>query len=219
MEEDEEEEEDADDPGHLGPSTPKKTRLYRGDLSKEERPKHRQQKFRTDWLKMDVFKMWLAPLKSNEYGAYCKFCKQTLVSEIGVLKNHSKGKKHIQIMQGSSSKQQSITSFTTKEKSPDLKKQLVSIAEIKLAGYFAEHNIPFLAADHISDLMKEIFPDSEIAKYINVKRTKTTAIVKNVIGVSQKIKLATKLKKQKFSLLTDESTDIGTVKTSCVVVR
>lgn len=140
-------EEDGDDPGYQGPSTPKKTRLYRGDLSKEEIPKHRQQKFRTDWLTMDVFKMWLAPLKLNEYGAYCKFCKQTLVSEIGVLKNHSKGKKHIKIMEGSSSKQQSITSFTTKEKTPDLKKQqLVSIAEIKLAACFAEHNIPFLAA-------------------------------------------------------------------------
>lgn len=70
-----------------------------------------------------------------------------MVSELGVLKYHSKGKKHIQIMQGSSSKQPSITSFTTKEKPPDLKKQqLVSIAEIKLAGYFAEHNIPFLGA-------------------------------------------------------------------------
>lgn len=67
--------------------------------------------------------------------------------------------------------------------------------------------------------MKEIFSDSEIAKCINVKRTKTTTNVKNFIGVSQKIVLANKLKKQKFSLLTDGSTDIGTVKTSCVVVR
>lgn len=50
-------EEDADDPGCQGPSTLKKTSLYRGDLSKEERPKHRQQKFRTHWLKMDIFKM------------------------------------------------------------------------------------------------------------------------------------------------------------------
>lgn len=139
------------------------------------------------------------------------------MSDKGVLINHSKGKNHIQIMQDASSKQPSITLFT---KSPGLKKQqLVSIAETKLAAYFAEHNIPFLGADHLSDLIKEIFPDSEIAKCINVKRTKTTAIVKNVIGVSQKNKLATKLKKQKFSLLMDELTEIGTVKTSCVVIR
>jgi len=73
------------------------------------------------YLFTSTFKMWIAPLKLNEFGVYCKFCKQTFVSEIGVLKNHSKGKKHIHIMQGASSKQQSITSFTTKEISPDLK--------------------------------------------------------------------------------------------------
>jgi len=59
----------------------------------------------------------------------------------------------------------------------------------------------------------------DIAKSISMKRTKTTAIIKNVIGATQKNELATKLKSVHFSLLTDESTDIGTVKTSCLVVR
>jgi len=59
----------------------------------------------------------------------------------------------------------------------------------------------------------------DIAKSISMKRTKTTAIINNVIGATQKNELATKLKSVHFSLLTDESTDIGTVKTSCVVVR
>lgn len=52
-----------------------------------------------------------------------------------------------------------------------------------------------------------------------MKRTKTTAIIKNVIGASQKVELVNKLKTCKFSIMTDESTDIGTIKTSCVVVR
>ncbi|KAL5246087.1 hypothetical protein ACI65C_013495 [Semiaphis heraclei] len=45
------------------------------------------------------------------------------------------------------------------------------------------------------------------------------AIIKHVIGASHKDDLAAQLKISKFSILTDESTDIGTVKTSCVVVR
>eukprot|EP00102_Acyrthosiphon_pisum_P012777 XP_008182066.1 PREDICTED: uncharacterized protein LOC100575879 [Acyrthosiphon pisum] len=116
-------------------------------------------------------------------------------------------------------KQPPVSLFTTETDSDIKKKQLVSIAEIKLAAYFAEHNVPFLGADHLSELLTEVFPDSEIAKNINVKRTKTTAIIKNVIGSSQKLVLSEKLKKQKFSLMTDESTDIGTIKTSCVVAR
>jgi len=54
---------------------------------------------------------------------------------------------------------------------------------------------------------------------ISTKRTKTTAIIKNVIGNSAKEELTESLKNNKFSILTDESTDIGTVNTSCVVVR
>lgn len=60
---------------------------------------------------------------------------------------------------------------------------------------------------------------TDIAKSISTKRTKTTAIIKNVIGATQKNELASILKGVHFSLLTDESTDIGTIKTSCVVVR
>lgn len=60
---------------------------------------------------------------------------------------------------------------------------------------------------------------TDIAKSISMKRTKTIAIIKNVIGATQKNELATILKGVHFSLLTDESTDIGTIKTSCVVVR
>ncbi|KAF0760518.1 DUF4371 domain-containing protein, partial [Aphis craccivora] len=45
------------------------------------------------------------------------------------------------------------------ETTPSLEKRTnrsVQNAEIKLAGYFAEHNIPFLASDHLTDLLKDI---------------------------------------------------------------
>lgn len=67
---------------------------------------------------------------------------------------------------------------------------MVSIAKIKLAAFFAEHNVPFLGY-----YLSEIFPDSDIAKKINVKRTKTIAIIKNVTGGSQKFVVSEKLKK------------------------
>ncbi|CAH0406487.1 unnamed protein product [Chilo suppressalis] len=54
---------------------------------------------------------------------------------------------------------------------------------------------------------------------IELKRTKVTAVVKNAIGEGHKADLAKKLTTNKFSALTDETTDVSTIKTACVVVR
>lgn len=106
--------------------------------------------------------------------------------------------------------------FTFAENPIDIQ---IKTAEIKLAEFVAEHFISFSAMDHLNDLLKGIFADSKIAKGLSMKRTKTTAVIQNVIGNTYKEELSEMLKKQKFSILTDESTDIGSVKTSCVVVR
>lgn len=93
------------------------------------------------------------------------------------------------------------------------------VAEIKLCGVLAEHNLPFHVMDHMTDLLRDIFQDPETVKALQLKRTKATEIVKNVIGLSYKEELAEELKENKFRVLCVESTDIGSVKTSCVVVR
>lgn len=146
-----------------------------------------------------------------------------MVAEMSVLKSHNIGKTHSQILNGIKTKHQPLMScFTTPQVEVEAnikKKEKVPVAEIRLAAFFAEHNISFLTSDHLIDLLKEIFDDSETIQGLNMKRTKTTDIIKNVIGASQKLELANKLKMCKFNIMTDESTDIGTIKTSCVVVR
>ncbi|XP_049794633.1 uncharacterized protein LOC126204249 [Schistocerca nitens] len=69
------------------------------------------------------------------------------------------------------------------------------------------------------DSSNNIFPDSDIARAMTLKRHKACAIVSNVIGTSHKEVLAKKLQHAKFSIMTDESTDIGTVKNSCLAIR
>jgi len=82
-----------------------------------------------------------------------------------------------------------------------------------------EHNLPFRLIDHLVELLKDICHDHPVVKNITMKRTKATSIAVNVIGASHKEKLAEILQNTKFSLLTDESTDITCIKTACVVVR
>ncbi|XP_044005542.1 uncharacterized protein LOC122850462 [Aphidius gifuensis] len=109
-----------------------------------------------------------------------------------------------------------ITNKNLAQKAMDI---CVKVAEIKLSAFCAEHNLAFDVCDHLSDLLKETFQDSAVVKKINLKRTKATLIVKNVIGEQEKEELTKILQKQKFSILTDESPDISAVKTSCVLVR
>ena len=53
-------------------------------------------------------------------------------------------------------------------------------AEIKLAGFFAEHNISFNTADHLVELSKNILPDSDILTKVYLKRTKLTKVIEEV---------------------------------------
>lgn len=88
-----------------------------------------------------------------------------------------------------------------------------------MAAFIAEHNLPFTVMEHLPDLIKNMCTDSDIAKGLACSRTKTTAIVTNVIGSKEFQDVCEDLRQNKFSLIVDESTDIGTIKHLCVVVR
>ena len=47
-----------------------------------------------------------------------------------------------------------------------------------MATFVVERNLPFAVMDHLSDLVKETFPDSNIASKFKSKHTKTCSIIK-----------------------------------------
>lgn len=60
----------------------------------------------------------------------------------------------------------------------------VKRAELKLAGLIAVNNLTFSVMDTLSPLIKDICPDSKIAGKLASRRTKTTHIVKQILGRS-----------------------------------
>ena len=44
-------------------------------------------------------------------------------------------------------------------------------AEVMFCHFVAEHNLAALIADHVTDLAREMFPESEIAEKFKCKRT------------------------------------------------
>ncbi|XP_071567430.1 protein FAM200A-like [Temnothorax nylanderi] len=178
--------------------------------------KHRKQKFTKKWVSDPELSAWLSHDQNDEYRAKCIYCNYSMSSDIMVIKRHGKSIKHKEKMQAATVKQQSISRFTNKNQS--ISKATTS-TEIKLVGFLTEHNLSFRLTDHFVDLLKNICPDYPVIQNIAMKRTKATNIAVHVIGASHKEKLAEILRNNKFSLLTDESTDISCIKTACVVVR
>lgn len=95
----------------------------------------------------------------------------------------------------------------------------VKIAEIRYAGLIAEHNLAMNLMEHLPNLIKVSHPDSDIAKHVKCKRTKVTAIIKNVIGAECTQNIMEILRETHFSLIIDESTDKTQVKHLCLLAR
>ena len=130
------------------------------------------------------------------------------------LKKHALSKKHLEIQQSMKSSQP-ITSMVTQ----DTTSKQVKRAEIKVASFLVEHNLPFNLMDHLSDLVTDVFPDSKIASRFKCKHTKARSVVKHVLADPCREEVIKTLTDTKFSMIIDESTDISAKKQLAVVVR
>jgi len=168
-------------------------------------------RFHNSWLDEDIFKGWLAPHPAKNK-AFCTLCNSTIKSSRSSLIRHSRVVKHIK----------NVT-FQKQKKSLDINFALhtnkVKRAEIKLAVFFAEHNITFQAADHLISLLKDIYVDSKIAQDLSLTGKKCTDIIKEVIAKREIEKIVDILQTRRFSILIHESADILEMKIMCVLVQ
>jgi hypothetical protein len=95
----------------------------------------------------------------------------------------------------------------------------VTKAKVLFANFVAEHNLPFLVADHFSELCKVMFPDSQFAQKFHYKRIKVTNIVNNVLGPMYDNQVTLLCKENPFSMMMDESNDSGDDKCVAILVR
>ncbi|XP_077440712.1 protein FAM200B-like isoform X1 [Vanacampus margaritifer] len=92
-------------------------------------------------------------------------------------------------------------------------------AEILFCHFLAEHNIAFTAADHFSDLVKVMFPDSQTAKEFACRRTKATMIVKESLARGYTQDVIQYCRTHPFTLMIDESNDRTTKKRLVVLAH
>ena len=160
------------------------------------------QKFRSAWLSDPILKSWLLEKKDaqNQSYAYCKDCLAPLYSnKLCDIKKHGTSKKHINnVKQMSGATKQTVIPF---EKSKISETQ---VAEGKMALFIAEHN-SINTCDHLTDVCKSYFPDSRIDSQMQMKRSKCSAIIKNVLYSHFMDDIKQSVGDKPFSLLIDES--------------
>lgn len=166
---------------------------------------------------MTEYKNWLTTKMNQKQKevAYCKVCSSFLSPHLTEIKRHGKSAKHIVnsnqvVQQNSVNEVFKMSSLTEKTR----------IAELKLTALFATNNLPFSLSDTLTPLRSTIFPDSKIAKNLTLKRTKATAVMKNVLGNNFLNELRDTLKQPGtfYSLIMDETTDISEIKQRAVVI-
>jgi len=177
-----------------------------------------KQAFNDEWLSDPELKDWIRPDSSNRYAVVCTVCSTTLanVNKTGLLA-HKNTSKHIRNIEAKS-RTLNIKQFCHQPKAQGLDTK-VAKAELVLTAFMAEHNTPFLQANHLAECCKKMFPDSAIAQKMSLKRTKAAYVMQQGIAYHERLDITSICRNQKFSIIIDESTDISTKQMLAVVVR
>lgn len=124
---------------------------------------------------------WLKKTENNLY-AHCRICKKDcLISHGGKsdVQHHANSVSHKRIK--SSSKQlTTINSFFVTKNT--LESQQVNLAEVCKIFHNIKHNLSYNSLDCDFKMLPKIFSASNIASKISCGRTKSEAIVKNLLG-------------------------------------
>ena len=92
-------------------------------------------------------------------------------------------------------------------------------AEVKIANALVQSNIPLAFTDHLSPLLRDIFPDCKIARGYVPASTKTTCLLNGCLAPHFKLTLINTMQTQPFSIAVDGSNYTGLKKVNPLTVR
>lgn len=186
---------------------------------KKKRKPWYHQGFNAEWLNDPEFKEWLKPDANDKYVALCSVCdcKFRNTNRSGLL-NHKSSSKHTKNL---AAKKSSIKmqQFFSKKKTAEDPQDEVATAELLLSAFMAEHGMPFHQAEHLSELVKKMFPKCEVAQKMSMKKTKASYVMQEGIAFEERQEIAKICKENKFSIMIDESTDVSVSQVLAVMIR
>lgn len=117
-----------------------------------------------NWLTDRELKDWVKQNPSNKCAAICIVREWKLKNcNKSALMKHKASSKHKNFEAKKNSL--NIQQFFKKLPEQCLQDKVAKI-ELLLSGYVVEHGVPFGQCDHLVDVIKKMFPDSEVARNI-----------------------------------------------------
>ena len=90
---------------------------------------------------------------------------------------------------------------------------------MKVANFIEQHNLPLAVADHLSPLLRDVFPDSDMVRKYASSRTKTTCIVNHSLAPHFQSLVVDAMRSQPFTICADGSNDTGIDKINPMIIR
>ncbi|XP_069080250.1 uncharacterized protein [Pleurodeles waltl] len=174
-------------------------------LQKKCRTKYYKSKFDVTWIQTGPFKGIIVPVKNDSSCFRCLICEKNVsCSHQGIfdVKRHVSGKAHRTFEERKLKNKASAGPLAEQESTEEW---LVRQAERKFTKFFAEHTVPFLAADHLVHLIWESFPDSKFAQSFTCDKTRAASILNEAIVPELLSNLADEMRASVFSLYIDGS--------------
>ncbi|KAJ8028967.1 hypothetical protein HOLleu_28235 [Holothuria leucospilota] len=171
--------------------------------SKKKRARYNNS-FRSEWSSQ--FECIRAS-RLGESHAFCQVCASDFkVTHGGIndVRKHLNTEKHVKCAKCLESTSKAV--FDKFKVSTGNHTDNVTKAELLMQGFVIEHNLPIAVCDHFTKLVKNMFPDSRIAKDFSASRTKSTHLIYEIAETSCE-SICKQLEKKWYSLATDGSSD------------
>lgn len=158
---------------------------------------------------------WLKVDSENERSKFCAVCEVHFVGGASHIERHAKTVRHIKtmkIMKTTPKIEHFVQNIT-----PEI--QSYKILEVTLALFIADHNLSLFSLDHLEKCLKAAIPDSKIVANFSINRRKGTRILSDIVAPQNRLEISDLCKTNYYSIIIDESTDVGSVKNLAVVIR
>lgn len=170
-----------------------------------------KQKFKDSWKETFDF------IESKDGLPKCKVCDVTLKGGISHIKRHKATNSHIK-KYNSAKNTPAINMVFNKPAFKSLNDEIREL-EMHVVGFLCEENLPFSLADKLTFFLKKVFPQETAVRNLKLKRQKATQLAVKIMAPYAKDVLFSRIKKEKFSIIIDETTDIGSSKSLAILAR